>query len=298
MTVGDEATVDVGGPAHDGATLALTLDKIYHTQDVSFGKDMVIIKKRLRAGKDCDKPTDSAKVTVSVDTVTDGFSPLAGFEKADLDFTLGKGEVCDVLEFATKEMRKGERAMLKVAAPALAVEPRLGLVDLCAERVVFYVELVDFENGVDPQFASLEDLLALAFSRKDAAAVLFKRGRLQLAGQRYADIVELLTLKEDCNAKASELKNVCRLNKATCLVKLNKFAGAKEDCDLVLQDEPENIKALYRRAQAELGLGSFAASIRDCKSVIRLDANNKDARALLKQAQESHQKSKGSKLFV
>ena len=55
-----------------------------------------------------------------------------------------------------------------------------------------------------------------------------------------------------------------------------------------------NLKALYRRAQAELGLQNFAQVVRDCKSVIGIDANNKDARTLLKHAHEEHHKSKGS----
>lgn len=296
MKVGDEANVNFGGPAHDGATLTLTLNKLYHTRDVSAAKDMTIVKKRLRAGRGCDTPMESAKVMLLVDAATNGFSPLAAFEKATLHFTLGNGEVCDVLELATKEMRKGERAMLKISSPALAVEPRLGLVDLCAERVVYYVELVDFENCSDPRSLALEELLAYALARKDIAAVLFKKGRLQLACQRYAHIVEVLSMLEDSDSKARELLNVCRLNKATCLVKLKGFARAKEACDLVLREEPENVnlvKAYYRRAQAAFGLESFADCIRDCKSAIGLDTSNTDARSLLKQAKESHQKSKG-----
>jgi FK506-binding protein 4/5 len=53
----------------------------------------------------------------------------------------------------------------------------------------------------------------------------------------------------------------------------------------VLKDEKQNVKAMYRRAQAEYGLKNFEESIRDCKSVVAIDAQNKDARSLLKQAQ-------------
>ena len=57
------------------------------------------------------------------------------------------------------------------------------------------------------------------------------------------------------------------------------------------------MKALYRRAQADCGLKNFQACIRDCKRVIEIDSQNKDARALRRQAQvgqkEEDKKSKG-----
>ena len=53
--------------------------------------------------------------------------------------------------------------------------------------------------------------------------------------------------------------------------------------DDVLKDFSLDVKAIYRRAKAELGLGKVAECIRDCKRVIEIDPQNKDARDLLKQ---------------
>merc|ERR1711959_525574 len=79
--------------------------------------------------------------------------------------------------------------------------------------------------------------------------------------------------------------------------KLKDYSEAKKACDAVLKDDSQNVKAIYRRAQAEHGLKNFPECIRDCKRVVELDAQNKDARALLKQAQagqkEEDKKSKG-----
>merc|ERR1712039_630762 len=41
----------------------------------------------------------------------------------------------------------------------------------------------------------------------------------------------------------------------------------------------------YRRAQAEFGLKNFVECILDCKRVVEIDSQNREARALLKQAQ-------------
>jgi len=57
------------------------------------------------------------------------------------------------------------------------------------------------------------------------------------------------------------------------------------------------VKALYRKAQCDYNLKNFDDCMRDCKRVVELDNQNKDARSLMKQAQagqkEEDKKSKG-----
>merc|ERR1711972_550611 len=75
------------------------------------------------------------------------------------------------------------------------------------------------------------------------------------------------------------------------------YAEAKNACNAVLKEDTQNVKAIYRRAQAELGLKNFFECIKDCRKVVELDPPNKEARALLKQAQagqkEEDKKAKG-----
>merc|ERR550532_3271818 len=70
-----------------------------------------------------------------------------------------------------------------------------------------------------------------------------------------------------------------------CYLKLQDYSEAKTSCNTVLKDDKTNVKAMYRRAQAEYGLKDFVECIRDCKGVVEMDSQNRDARALLKQAQ-------------
>ena len=41
-------------------------------------------------------------------------------------------------------------------------------------------------------------------------------------------------------------------------------------------EEPKNIKALYRRAQGALGTNDFDVAVKDCKRILELDPDNKD----------------------
>jgi len=118
---------------------------------------------------------------------------------------------------------------------------------------------------------------------------LFKSGRLAMALQRYKMVSEIFNhidkWKDENKVKAKELKHVCELNKAACYLKMAQYVEAKKACDDALKEKPQNVKALYRRAQALLELKEFGECIRDCKTVVGIDPQNKDARALLKKAQ-------------
>merc|ERR1712048_1527376 len=82
-----------------------------------------------------------------------------------------------------------------------------------------------------------------------------------------------------------------------CQLKIHDYAAAKTSCNDALKEDSQNIKALFRRAQAGLGLKSFDECMRDLKKVIEIDPQNKEARNLYKQAQvgqkEEDKKSKG-----
>merc|ERR1712151_953684 len=49
--------------------------------------------------------------------------------------------------------------------------------------------------------------------------------------------------------------------------------------------DSQNVKAMFRRAQAEFSLKNYMDCMSDIKKVLELDNQNKEARALYKQAQ-------------
>jgi len=277
-----------GDERPDGAIINLTLEEIYETKDVSFAKDGSVMKKAILLGEGYDTPKDTGKVTLSVESATDGVAPLAGFTPKVLEFVAGGGDVCDALECAVAEMKVGERALVTVTVPSMAAEAQLGLADV-ATTVVFTLELEDFDNPKCAWDYTEEDKVDLGTLRKETAANLFKVGRTHMALHTYKKIVELFEhadswQEERLKTKAKDLTRVCELNKAACFLRFNDHAGAKVSCNAVLKVRPENVKALYRRAQAEHGLKNYLECIRDCKSVLQIDSQNRDARTLLKQA--------------
>ena len=62
-------------------------------------------------------------------------------------------------------------------------------------------------------------------------------------------------------------------NRAACYKQLSNFDGTIEDCTSVLEVEPENVKALVRRAQAFEAVERYKLALQDVKFVISLGVN-------------------------
>jgi len=283
-----------GSEKPGGATVTLTLEQMYETKDISFGKDKSLMKKAVVEGEGWDTAKDTAKVTLKVEAATDGASALPGFGAQVLEFVVGNGEVCDALEFAAADMKKGEKAILTCGRPLLCTEERLGLKTISADKVVLTLEMQDFEKAKETYSMSEEEKVEFGAARKEVGSNLFRSGRIELAMQRYKKVIELFSyidnFKEENKVKAKDLKKVCELNRAACQLKVKDFSEARTSCDNVLKEDAQNVKALFRKAQAEHGLKNFDESMRIVKKVVEIDPQNKDARVLYKDAQAEQKK--------
>eukprot|EP00913_Durusdinium_trenchii_P004856 g4510.t1 len=139
---------------------------------------------------------------------TDGHGqPIPSFIAESLSFTAGNGAVCDALEFAVQQMKKGERAVVTSAAH-LCREPKLGLAEVEAEKVILTMELMDFEELKGTWEMSQEEKLEHGAARKDVGAELFKSKRYRLALQCYKRVADLFgyidNYKEENKAKEGQ----------------------------------------------------------------------------------------------
>jgi len=286
-----------GEKTPDGATVSLTLEQIFESKDVSFLKDKTLMKKQVVEGDGYQSPKDASKVKLSV---TDA-GGLPGFEAKTLEFIAGNGEVCDALEFAVLDMKLGEKAVLTCTTPQLCCDEKLGLKTITADKAVLTLELLEFDKGKDTWDMSEEEKIEFGTSRKEVGSNLFRTGRVLMAVGRYKKVIELFNYidnyKEENKTKAKELKKTCELNSASCQLKLKEYKEAEKHCNNVLKEEAMSVKALYRRAQAHIGLKNFMDSMADLKKLIEVDPKNREARTLFKEAQagqkEEDKKSKG-----
>ncbi|CAH1773410.1 unnamed protein product [Owenia fusiformis] len=80
-----------------------------------------------------------------------------------------------------------------------------------------------------------------------------------------------------CISLAPE-RPVSYTNRALCYLRINKPQQAEQDCKVVLKYEPQNIKALFRRAQARKMLMQYKESLEDLMTLLKLDPKNSAAK--------------------
>mmetsp|Transcript_15389 Transcript_15389/g.33863 ORF Transcript_15389/g.33863 Transcript_15389/m.33863 type:complete len:672 (-) Transcript_15389:131-2146(-) len=271
---------------HGDVVMELTLEEMYEIADVSLLKDGSTMKKQVREGEGHDRPRDGHKVVLRVESATDGAQPLPGFTgPKELKFRSGDGEVCDVLEGAAREMKRGERSIVTSTRPQQCCEASLGLSDIKAEKVVFVVELLDLDKGRDLWSMSGEEKVLTASARKEMGARLFKQKRFELALDKYKKVIELCNqtdkMSDECKAEAAELKRASELNKSACYLQLGDNMNALSTCNLILREDRFNVKALFRRGKAHHNRGEYVDAERDLEAVLALDSGNSEAKALL-----------------
>lgn len=276
----------------DVETLSVTLHEVYEIADVSFAKDKSLMKKQVKEGDGYDKPKEASQVTLQVLSAVDqDGANLPGFLcQAPLSFTCGDGSVCDALEFAVSEMKKGEKAIVTCMDVKKCSEAKLGLAEVKALSVAFTLQLDDFEKAKDTWSMSEDEKLKHGEERKAAAGNLFKNQRFELALKSYKGVIDLFNyidnFKEESKTAAKTLKTTCELNKAACLLKTGDWVGTKTACNAVLKEESSNIKALFRRANALKELGEYDEAMKDCKTILEKDKANPDARRLIPKLKE------------
>ncbi|XP_074595742.1 AH receptor-interacting protein-like [Brevipalpus obovatus] len=108
----------------------------------------------------------------------------------------------------------------------------------------------------------------------------FKSGEYEKAAKSYSkalDILENLMLREKPNSEEwfeLDLKRVVFFsNLAQCKIKTHDYYEAIENCNQVLKREPNNVKALFRKAVALMHASDFKESRQAFEQVKRLDSD-------------------------
>jgi len=298
------APVLARGPEEVGVC-EVSLLEIYVTKDCSFKNSTgQVIKEVIKDGVGpwCNNPSDEGMAVLRIEKITTSegrcLFPEAGASPTEMCVNVGDGQVCDALECAVVEMRPHETALVTCRDPSFLVGGfPLGEKPVPkSSEYTLRVTLLDFNPGPDALSFDEEDRLTFALRRKAEANRLFKEGRFRLSRQRYVEICELFHHldipkvkdrflgKYDLWQECRKLRLDCRLNIAACSIKLQDSSVAKEACDLVLKQMPENTKALYRRAQAQMQQREYVEACKDLRRLLDIDPNIQEARRLWEKA--------------
>lgn len=190
-------------------------------------------------------------------------------------------------------MRAGERALFHVAADlAYGKEGSFSFPHVPpSSDVVYEAELVGFDNpreGRAPGEMTVEERIAAADRRRVDGNLAFKGDDVEEAMHQYE--IALGYMDDDFMFQmfgkyrdmANAVRLPCVLNMAACHLKKGAFHEAIAQCSVVLAEEPNNVKALFRRGRARAQLGQSDGAREDLEKAQRLAPGDK---AVLKELQ-------------
>ncbi|XP_054811186.1 peptidyl-prolyl cis-trans isomerase FKBP42 isoform X2 [Prosopis cineraria] len=196
-------------------------------------------------------------------------------EQRPIEMILGKEKKeMTGLAIGVASMKAGERALLRVGWElGYGKEGSFSFPNVPPMAdLVYEVELRGFDEtkeGKPRSDMTVEERIGVADRRKMDGNALFKEDKLEEAMQQYEMAIAymgddfMFQLFGKYRDMALAVKNPCHLNMAACLIKLNRFDEAIGQCSLVLSEDENNVKALFRRGKARAALGQTDAARED-----------------------------------
>ncbi|KAL2936327.1 Peptidyl-prolyl cis-trans isomerase FKBP62 [Bienertia sinuspersici] len=152
-------------------------------------------------------------------------------------------------------------------------------------------ELYDYISS----FKNPKDVLVHCNNLKEEGNSSFKEGDLNGALEKYSlsmVFLSCLVLNEvDVRISFSQQATSVVLNMAASFLKKREFRQGGHFCSIALNHNPDNVKALFRRANAAMGLGNYELASRDLKVAHEVEPSNQEVmRMLVKRERDSNRK--------
>ncbi|XP_048005717.1 FK506-binding protein 59 isoform X1 [Leguminivora glycinivorella] len=294
------------------STLQFEIEMIdWKVEDLSPSKNKGILRHIIEQGEGFDNPNDGALVTVELEgkILPDG----KVFDTRTLTFPLGEGadsNVCEGVERALEKFLKGEKSRLTIQ-PKYAFKSE-GNTDLgvpANTAVEYVVKLTNFEKAKESWSMDGPEKLEQAKIYKEKGTNYFKAGKHQLAIKMYKRVISLLddvpednSVEDKQKEQAKELLLSAHLNLALVYLKVSPphHFECRDHATKALGFDANNVKGLFRRGQALLGLGEAEQALQDFQHVVEAEPQNKAAAnqiAVCKQTIQK-QKQKEKKLYA
>jgi len=126
-------------------------------------------------------------------------------------------------------------------------------------------------SKVKPKYDAMEKKRKAGLSQteryKEKGDTSYKNANFEEAVGHYTKCLD--ALQRD-GKSGSDLALKAYANRAACYKQISNFDGVISDCTAVLEVDPENVKALIRRAQAFEGVERYRFALQDVKTVLMM----------------------------
>ncbi|XP_061907132.1 peptidyl-prolyl cis-trans isomerase FKBP5 [Entelurus aequoreus] len=245
-------------------------------------EDGGIVRRIKVKGDNYLNPNDGATVEVHLEGSCDGRL----FDTRDVTFVVSESEDKGVplgVDRAMDKMQKGECCILHLSPkygfghkgkPEFKIDPD--------KDVVYEVTLKDFKRAKESWEMDLQEKLSLASETKHKGNLYYKGENYYQAVVQYQRITSWLEMEcgnglEQQN-RINDFLSTAHLNLALCFLRIKDFSQVVQNCNKVIELDPCNEKALYRRGEARLLRNEFTLALADFQQVLQVNAANRAAR--------------------
>ncbi|WJX83517.1 peptidylprolyl isomerase [Trifolium repens] len=274
-------TIELDG-LPDSKLISIKLELVSWKIVTDITGDKKILKKVNKAGEGIDRPNEGSHVKVIyLCKGEDGtIIERKGSKEEPFEFTIQEEQVYEGLERAIMTMKKEEQALVTINAEYLCDHSNLQGNKANNNKIYFEVELIDFTKEKTFWKMDTQEKLEACEQKKHDGNLLFKAQNFSCASKKYEKAIKYIefdhTFSEDEKLLANTLRLSCNLNNAACKLKLEEYIEAARLCTKVLEQDPLNVKALYRRCQAYLKTSDLEKAEADIKRALIIDPNNRD----------------------
>ncbi|XP_021765207.1 peptidyl-prolyl cis-trans isomerase FKBP42-like [Chenopodium quinoa] len=196
-------------------------------------------------------------------------------EQRPVELVLGKEKKeMEGLRIGISSMKSGERALIHVGWElGYGKEGSFSFPNVPPMADIIYeAELIGFDEtkeGKPRSDMTVEERIGAADRRRMDGNALFMEDKPEEAIQQYEMAIAymgddfMFQLFGKYHDMALAVKNPCHLNMAACFIKLKQYEDAIMQCGIVLAEDGNNVKALYRRGKARAELGQTEAARED-----------------------------------
>ncbi|KAL5110981.1 Peptidyl-prolyl cis-tran isomerase FKBP8 [Taenia crassiceps] len=273
--------------------------EIYGTEIVDILGNGLVEKKVLKKGLGQDsRPAHGDFVVISYKGWLEDGTLVEEVE--DLGIVIGDGECVHAFDLALPLAELKEIFELRTDA-RFAYGDMGKLPDIPGKaKLTYHITLKECGDPPCYENMSIEERFQISNRKRERGNFYFHRNEYQYALTCYTKGVEILLKKSQtpttCSAgpipcgltsaslQPMDLEIKLKNNVAATQLKLEAFAAAAKTCDSVLQLDPANCKALYRKGQALFGMGDFPEAIQVYEEALSLDPSSPLLRQSLQRA--------------
>ncbi|XP_074893999.1 peptidyl-prolyl cis-trans isomerase FKBP8 [Buteo buteo] len=250
-------------------------------------------KKTLVPGQGVDtRPRKGQDVTVRLKATLEDGSVVE--ENPALTFTLGDCDVLQALDLCVQLLEMGETALIVADAKyCYGAQGRSPDIPPNA-ALTLEVELLAAQDAPDLELLSGKEKIELANRKRERGNFFYQQADYVLAINSYDIALKIISssskvdFSPDEEAELLDVKVKCLNNLAASQLKLDHYEAALKSCNLVLEHQPGNIKALFRKGKVLAQQGEYREAIPILKAALKLEPSNKTIHAELSKLVKKH----------